>query len=195
MDFRRYYEIWNLKHHYPWPWAHTSWTGSLLLPLECARTAGCRCCMALGHGCRERDARPWEGAREMLGLLLQWGRGRMAWGEKKRAGAAIYRAQLWICQTAPAGGRWWQSDFGRPFSSFSPWNRIKVTVENIFLVGYKSCTALKVIRALVREIKTHENWFVSGLENSGNSWKLNVKACQTESDECDLLICCAPISY
>jgi hypothetical protein len=26
-----------------------------------------------------------------------------------------------------------------------------------------------VIRALVREIKTHENWFVSGLENSGNS--------------------------
>jgi hypothetical protein len=60
---------------------------------------------------------------------------------------------------------------------------------------YKSCTTLEVIRALVREIKTHENWFVSGLENCGNSWKLNVKSCQTESDECHLLICCAPISY
>jgi hypothetical protein len=24
MNFRRYYEICNLKHHYPSPWAHTS---------------------------------------------------------------------------------------------------------------------------------------------------------------------------
>ena len=24
MNFRRYYRIWNLKHHYPSPWAHTS---------------------------------------------------------------------------------------------------------------------------------------------------------------------------
>jgi hypothetical protein len=24
MNYRRYYEIWNLKHHYPSPWAHTS---------------------------------------------------------------------------------------------------------------------------------------------------------------------------
>jgi hypothetical protein len=24
MNFRRYYEIWNLKHHYPSPWAYTS---------------------------------------------------------------------------------------------------------------------------------------------------------------------------
>ena len=26
-------------------------------------------------------------------------------GEEERAGAAIYRAELWTCQTAPAGGR------------------------------------------------------------------------------------------
>jgi hypothetical protein len=52
-----------------------------------------------------------------------------------------------------------------------------------------------VIRALFREIKTHENWFVSGLEISGNLQKLSVKACQTKSGECHLLICCASINY
>jgi hypothetical protein len=34
---------------------------------------------------------------------------------------------------------------------------------------YKSCIGLEVIRALGRELQTHENWFVSGLEISGNS--------------------------
>jgi hypothetical protein len=60
---------------------------------------------------------------------------------------------------------------------------------------YKSCIEIEMIRALVREIKTHENWFVSGLEISRNLWKLSVKACQMESDECHLLICCSSISY
>jgi hypothetical protein len=57
----------------------------------------------------------------------------MAWRRRERACAAIYRAKLWTCQTALAGGRCDSANIGRPFSSFSPWNRIKVTVGNIFL--------------------------------------------------------------
>jgi hypothetical protein len=43
-------------------------------------------------------------------------------GERRRAGAAIYRAELWTCQTTPAGGRWKSVDIGRPFLVFSVWN-------------------------------------------------------------------------
>jgi hypothetical protein len=54
--------------------------------------------------------------------------------EKGRgAGAAIYRAELWTCQTAVSSDRCDTANIGRQFSSFSPWNRIKVTVRNIFL--------------------------------------------------------------
>jgi hypothetical protein len=135
-------------------------------------------------------------------------RGVIAWG-RKRAGqvlpflngvlaAAIggrgrHAAELWSRQPAAARGRatwlavfgclWLESDLGC-CTKYLPLSTL-----------YNFCTALEVIRALVREIKTHENWFISGLEISGNSWKLNVKACQTKSDECHRLICCAPISY
>jgi hypothetical protein len=60
---------------------------------------------------------------------------------------------------------------------------------------YKFYTKLEVIWALVRKLSTHDNLFVSGLEISGNSWKPSVKLCQTELNECHLLICCASISY
>jgi hypothetical protein len=33
-------------------------------------------------------------------------------------GREIYRAKLWTCQTAPAGGRWKSVDIGWPFLVF-----------------------------------------------------------------------------
>jgi hypothetical protein len=61
----------------------------------------------------------------------------MAW-ERRGQGAAIYRAKLWTWQTAPAGGRCDSASIGRQFSSFSVWNRIKVTARNIFLDVYST---------------------------------------------------------
>jgi hypothetical protein len=41
--------------------------------------------------------------------------------EKGRgAGAAIYRAELWTCQTAVSSGRCDSANIGRQFSLFSP---------------------------------------------------------------------------
>ncbi|AQK60699.1 hypothetical protein ZEAMMB73_Zm00001d053914 [Zea mays] len=64
--------------------------------------------------------------------------GEMAWAGKRRerAGAAIYRAKLWTCQTAPAGGRCCSDDLGRRVLAFSAWNRILVAAQNIFLDLY-----------------------------------------------------------
>jgi hypothetical protein len=58
-------------------------------------------------------------------------------GEKGRgAGAAIYRAKLWTWQTVPAGGRCDSDSIGQQFSSFSVWNRTRITAEDLFLDVY-----------------------------------------------------------
>ncbi|PWZ04596.1 hypothetical protein Zm00014a_023371 [Zea mays] len=60
--------------------------------------------------------------------------GEMAWGKRReRAGAAIYRAKLWTCQQAVAGGRCYSDNLGRRVLAFSAWNRILVAAQNIFL--------------------------------------------------------------
>ena len=55
-----------------------------------------------------------------------------------RGWAAIYRAKLWTCQTAPAGGRCYSDDLGRRVLAFSAWNRILVAAQNIFLDLYST---------------------------------------------------------
>jgi hypothetical protein len=87
-------------------------------------------CLRMKKG--EEGRAPWTG-KKRSSLLSRTEKGREWCVGEGRGWDAIYRAKLWTFQTARAGGRWWQSDFGRPFSSFSPWNRIKVTVRNIFL--------------------------------------------------------------
>jgi hypothetical protein len=60
--------------------------------------------------------------------------GEMAWGKRReRAGAAIYRAKLWTCQLAAAGGRCYSDNLERRVLAFSAWNRILVAAQNIFL--------------------------------------------------------------
>jgi hypothetical protein len=60
-------------------------------------------------------------------------------GEKGRgASAAIYRAKLWTWQTALAGGRCDSASIGRQFSSFSVWNRTRITAEDLFLDVYST---------------------------------------------------------
>jgi hypothetical protein len=51
---------------------------------------------------------------------------------RRRASAAIIEHELWTCQSAESSGRCDSANIGRQFSSFSPWNRIKVTARNIF---------------------------------------------------------------
>jgi hypothetical protein len=155
MNFGRYYEIWNLKHHYPWPWAHTSWTeGVFFLLWNVHAQQVCYCCMELGHGCRERDARPWEGAREVLGLLLSWGRGRMAWGRRRGQGLPFIEQEHWTCQVVVSSGRCDSANIGRQFSSFFC---LELDLDHCrryvtWCILYKSCTWLEVIRAMVREL-------------------------------------------
>jgi hypothetical protein len=55
------------------------------------------------------------------------GEERMAWGEEKRAGAAIYRAKLWTCQLAAADGRCYSDDLGWHVLAFSACFRVLVT--------------------------------------------------------------------
>ncbi|AQK91371.1 hypothetical protein ZEAMMB73_Zm00001d009129 [Zea mays] len=62
-------------------------------------------------------------------------------------------------QRREGSGVWEKGEGGLPF--------IEPSSGHVRL--HQQMAALEVIRALVREIKTHENWFVSGLENSGNS--------------------------
>uniref|UniRef100_A0A804MFL4 Uncharacterized protein n=1 Tax=Zea mays TaxID=4577 RepID=A0A804MFL4_MAIZE len=94
---------------------------------------------------------PWEGilaaamGEEKRGMAPQQrtkespSRGEMAWGKRReRAGAAIYRAKLWTCQTAPTGGRCCSDDLGRRVSAFFAWNRILVAAQNIFLDLYST---------------------------------------------------------
>jgi hypothetical protein len=65
--------------------------------------------------------------------------GEMAWGKRReRARAAIYRAKLWTCQLAAAGGRCYSDIFGRRVLAVSAWNRILVAAQNIFLDLYST---------------------------------------------------------
>jgi hypothetical protein len=65
--------------------------------------------------------------REEQGAALEalaWGaRGGDGWWERV---AAIYRAKLRKCQTAPVGGRCDNANIGRPFLSFYVWNRTRI---------------------------------------------------------------------
>jgi hypothetical protein len=61
------------------------------------------------------------------------------WHEGEGRGwAAIYRAKLWTCQTAPAGGRCCSDDLGRRVLAFSAWNRNLIAAQNIFLDLYST---------------------------------------------------------
>jgi hypothetical protein len=53
-------------------------------------------------------------------------------GRRERV-ATIYRAKLWTCQTAPAGGRCYSDDLGWRVLAFSACFWIFVTAQNIFL--------------------------------------------------------------
>jgi hypothetical protein len=79
-----------------------------------------------GACCQE----PWEG--EVPTFEQMRGEDGMR-GEKKRAGAAIYRAKLWTCQLAAAGGTCYSDDLGRRVLTFSACFQILVTARNIFL--------------------------------------------------------------
>jgi hypothetical protein len=52
---------------------------------------------------------------------------------EERGWAAIYRAKLWTCQTAPAGGRCDSDDLGCRILTFFACFRILVVAQNIFL--------------------------------------------------------------
>jgi hypothetical protein len=56
-------------------------------------------------------------------------------GEKRRRSGVREKRGQGLPFLEPISGHviLMQSDFGCPFSSFSPWNQIKVTVGNIFL--------------------------------------------------------------
>jgi hypothetical protein len=76
-----------------------------------------------GHG-RAPAQRQCEGEAEL---------GRWRDGEGRGMGAAIYRAELWTCQTAVSSGRCKSDDLGQRVLAFSAWNRILVAAQNIFL--------------------------------------------------------------
>jgi hypothetical protein len=84
----------------------------------------------LWRGPSSEETVPWEER-----VLLRWSRGEGESGveRRRRAGAAIFRAELCTYQTAPAGGRWKSVDIGRPFLAFSVWNRTLISIRNIFL--------------------------------------------------------------
>jgi hypothetical protein len=79
---------------------------------------------SLLHAREQRGGR-WHGEEEV----------EMAGG---RGWAAIYRAKLWTCQTAPAGARCDSANIGRPFLSFSIWNQTRITAEDMFLEIYST---------------------------------------------------------
>jgi hypothetical protein len=98
------------------------------------------------HGAGRHGRSSEQGAstgKMLLGRGTPWGgedapalnqRGEEKWrGEKIKAGATIYRAELCTCQTAPAAGRWKCVDIGRPFLASSSWNRTMATARNILL--------------------------------------------------------------
>jgi hypothetical protein len=133
-----------LKHHYPSPWAHTSasQTPSSTFSQPTAKE------QPQNAGKKEREGRSLCGRR-----------GRERRRERRRPRVSIYRRggnkgadtrQPWQTQALCIGGHGWLSGTtiflwtkqrthsGRPFLSFSPWNRIKVTAQNIFLDVYST---------------------------------------------------------
>jgi hypothetical protein len=71
--------------------------------------------------------RPWRGRA-----------GRWRGGERGEGGLPFIELELWTWQTAPAGGRCDSVSIGRQFSSFSVWNRTRITAEDLFLVVYST---------------------------------------------------------
>jgi hypothetical protein len=67
--------------------------------------------------------------------------GRSGVGEKGEGRLLPFIEQeLWTCQVAVSSGRCDSANIGRLFSSFSVWNRTRITAEDMFLDVY--CTNL-----------------------------------------------------
>jgi hypothetical protein len=83
----------------------------------------------LWSGPSSEETVPWEER-----VIMRWtkGEGESGVERRRRASAAIIEHELWTCQSAESSGRCDSANIGRQFSSFSPWNRIKVTARNIF---------------------------------------------------------------
>jgi hypothetical protein len=94
-----------------------------------------------GHGNGDAEQGGGEAVRPWKALLQRRTREEEEGGVGRGEGrewAAIYRAKLWTCQTAPAGGRCYCDDLGRRVLAFSAWNRILVAAQNIFLDVYST---------------------------------------------------------
>jgi hypothetical protein len=159
MNFRRYYEIWNLKHHYPSPWAHMSASQT---PSTFSQPTANE---------QPRNA----GKKEMQRRSLRGQRGRERRRERRRPRVSIYRRgsskgadtrQQLQTQALCIGGHGWlpgTATFLMDEATNTQWaagfvvcplesDQGYCTKYLPWCILYKSCTRLEVIWALVREL-------------------------------------------